>query len=205
MTLSDTYDPFDSLKPETRGWQGQDNRQKGKKGKSWGDNRSGYNRRWKKPWEKPAPPPMPTAHLSLTETILSYLLLKPEVGRGVTLSERVRQAPLPDVDLLHHMLVEINAEPDCTLAYLLGRWHNSIIGEKLAKLASRPTLVAEDLLQKEFSDALHTLEMTALERQIDEALNQARPDPTHLKKLLSEKSSLANQISEERAKLLESD
>lgn len=200
-----TYDPFDSLKPESKsGWQQSGSgKQKGKK-QNWSNkNWSGKNGYGKKPWEKPAPPPMPTAHLSLTETVLGYLIQKPEIGKSIELSERIRQAALPDIDLLDQLLREINAEPDCTLAYLLGRWHNSVIGQKLAKLAARPSLVAEELLIHEFTDALHTLEMTALERQIDEALNQAAPDASLLKTLLREKAELAAQISEKRAGELE--
>jgi hypothetical protein len=146
---------------------------------------------------------MPTAHLSLVETMLSCLLQKPEIGRTIALSDRVRQAPLPDIELLNLLLQEINSEQDCSLAYLLGRWHNSVIGEKLAKLAARPLLVSTEMLRQEFIDALFTLEMTALERQIDEALTQANPDPAQLKALLSEKSSLANIISEKRAQATE--
>lgn len=201
-----TYDPFDSLKTESNtGWQ--KNGKGNYKGKQSGwspQNRARNGWSGKKPWEKPLPPPMPTAHLSLTETILGYLIQKPEIGRNVQLSDRVRQAPLPNVDLLDQLLYEINAEPDCTLAYLLGRWHNSVIGEKLAKLAARPNLVSDDLLQCEFMDALYSLEMTALEGQIDEALNQTTPDASHLKVLLSEKAALATQIAEKRASELDS-
>lgn len=201
-----TYDPFDSLKPESKtGWQQSGTgKQKGKKQRWSKQNWSNGTRYGKKPWEKPAPPPMPTAHLSLTETVLGYLLQKPDIGKTIVLSERVRQAALPNVELLDQLLREINAEPDCTLAYLLGQWHNSVIGQKLAQLASRPSLVPDSLLEAEFADALHSLEMTALERQIDEALSQSTPNADELKELLREKAALAAQILEKRASELES-
>jgi DNA primase len=198
-----TYDPFDALKPTSSHWPGSHKGGKwSKKNQHW-HGKSNGQRYGNKPWEKPAAPPMPTAHLSLVETMLSCLLQKPEIGRTIALSDRVRQAPLPDIELLNLLLQEINSEQDCSLAYLLGRWHNSVIGEKLAKLAARPLLVSTEMLRQEFIDALFTLEMTALERQIDEALTQANPDPAQLKALLSEKSSLANIISEKRAQATE--
>jgi len=153
---------------------------------------------WRKPKDRfqPAPSRPNIDQLSLIDKLICCLLQDLSQGQGICLPQRVVQSNIKGVKLLNQLLKLINNSQDCSLAYLLGRWHNTAEGNHLAQLASQTPTLPTDQMLDEFKDALVSLELQAVEREIDQALNVPNPDASYLKKLLTDKAQLT-QLREE--------
>jgi DNA primase len=157
----------------------------------------------KRPWQKnnarytnstPPPPQIggkqPRA-ISLIDQMMLMLLQQPSLAHNLILSDDVIN--LPSLTMLKQLQQALLDHPEANCAYLLGRWHGTAIGDHLAHLLSRETLITE-VDPTAWPDALQRLEHMLLEQQLENELRKTAPDHQRLKDLLTLKAKLIASI-----------
>lgn len=154
------------------------------------------DRRPKPPWRPgnkaatPAIPPpgsQPRA-LSLTDQMMLMLLQYPALANDLTLEDDVSE--LDSVRPLKQLQATLRDTPNASCAYLLGRWHGTALGDHLAQLISRETLLTETDASA-WPDALAQLQNQLLEQQLEHEMRKSQPDHQRLRTLLARKAQLS--------------
>ncbi|ART80167.1 DNA primase [Oceanisphaera avium] len=76
---------------------------------------------------------------------------------STTDTQEVAMLPLPGIDLLQTLLVQVQAQPSMTTAQLLEHWRDHSSGPALARLAMSDELFAGDLIEQELKDTFAVL------------------------------------------------
>jgi len=113
----------------------------------------------------PRAPVVSNAPLSLTDRGVRLLLQNPQAAVQL---DRTALTPLLEVDgrLLLEVLTLIQENPGLSCQALLGAWHGTPLGERLAELAASEFLTPQQGLQQELQDVIKRLELEALKREI---------------------------------------
>ena len=133
-------------------------------------------------------PTMDKGQLSPLALAISLLLQHPELGGAIDEPERIESLDTQGSEVLQRLCELLADQPDVTTARLLESFRDSPHHEYLEKLAVRPHLIGEEVLELQFMDTLHTL----FDRQ-----KAAR------REALLEKSRLKTLQREEKAELVE--
>jgi DNA primase len=131
-------------------------------------------------------PPQPRA-LSLTDQMMLMMLQHPALAKDLTLEDDVSE--FSSVKLLKQLQTTLLNTPEANCAYLLGRWHGTTMGDHLAQLLSRETLLIESDPDA-WPDALAQLQHQLLEQQLEHEMRKSHPDHQRLRTLLARKAQL---------------
>ena len=97
---------------------------------------------------------------------------------------------------LIELLDFLQKHPNSTIASLVGYWHGTETGNRVAQIAAQEFLLAREHIEDEIQDAilqLKRLHITELiSRQIDEDRQNKTKDGSKLKKLLDLKQEISN-------------
>ncbi len=158
-------------------------------------------KRPKKPWSPGAKPivpilvssgPQPRA-ISLTDHMMMMMLQHPSLAQNLALTDEI--SDVASLDMLKQLQQTLLEHPDANCAYLLGRWHGTPMGDHLAQLLSRETLLTESD-PAAWSDAIEQLQHQLLEQQLNNELRKTQPDHQRLRTLLARKAQLFATTSE---------
>jgi len=141
----------------------------------------------KKPYfqKQPPLPPLPSQQ-NLIDSLLRLLLQQPSLAQQTVLALDAKPR-LQHFELFQETYDQLRSNPDASLAYLMGLWHDQPKGDYLARLAAKEFIVASEQLGLEFSDAIVQLEAIALNEALAQA-GKARPlDKARLQALLEKK------------------
>ena len=105
--------------------------------------------------------------LPLTDRGVRLLLQNPQIATGI---EYDTLAPLLEKDgqLLMEVLGLVKETPSLSTTTLLGAWHGTPLGERLAELAANEFLTPDTGVDLELQDVFKRLEMEALKVEIEE-------------------------------------
>lgn len=147
--------------------------------KSW--QKSG-GRKWR---EQSPPQPLPKFQ-NLIDAMLRLLLQQPELAKTYELTLECKPN-LPGFSLFESVYQQLRSDPEASLAYLMGLWHELPEGEYIAKLAAEEFLVPNHSLDMEFVDGLSQLETLALNEALATAARTKPLDREKLKLLMEKK------------------
>lgn len=151
-------------------------------------NQSRPQQSWKKTWQKREPEP--TAPLpkfqSLVDSMLRLLLQQPELAQHKPLTLEATP-PLKGFDIFEATYQQLRENPEASLAYLMGFWHDQPQGQHLAQLAAAEFLVPNESGHLEFADGLDQLEHLALNQALTQTAKTKPLDKERLQQLLEKK------------------
>lgn len=145
---------------------------------------------------KQDPKPAATPSQRLTEKTIRLILQSPEKAQQISLPQEFSQLPSQSMQTLIELLDFLQKHPNSTIASLVGYWHGTETGNRVAQIAAQEFLLAREHIEDEIQDAilqLKRLHITELiSRQIDEDRQNKTKDGSKLKKLLDLKQEISN-------------
>jgi DNA primase len=127
---------------------------------------------------------------------IRLLLQLPEKAQLIQIPEELRELDLIHTNLLISVLERLQNTPNISTAALLGHWHDTPEGSKLAGLAAQEFLLCNDSAELEISEAVQQLRKLhiaqAIQKQIKTDRENSSKDGAKLKALLELKKQLMN-------------
>lgn len=135
----------------------------------------------------------------LTYKIIRLLLQLPEKAQLIQIPEELRELDLAHTNLLIKVLDCMRDNPNTSMAALLGYWHETPEGSKIAQLAANEFLLCDDGAELEIEEAMLQIRKLyisqAIEKQIANDRQHGSKDGAKLKRLLDIKKQLYQQQS----------
>lgn len=127
---------------------------------------------------------------------IRLLLQLPEKAQLIQIPEELRELNLTHTNLLISVLECLQNTPNISTAALLGHWHDTPEGSKLAGLAAQEFLLCNDSAELEINEAVQLLRKLhiaqAIQKQIMTDRESSSKDGAKLKALLELKKQLMN-------------
>ncbi len=105
---------------------------------------------------------------------LQLLLEQPALATQVGDLEQLARADAPGIGLLMDVLEYFREHPDATAARLLELWREEERGQALVRVAAEPLELGEDVVAREFGDAIAHLAQKGLKARAQALLAEAR-------------------------------
>ncbi|MGH8441389.1 MAG: DNA primase [Nevskiaceae bacterium] len=105
---------------------------------------------------------------------LQLLLEQPALAAQVDNLEQLAQADAPGISLLVAVIEHLRDHPDATAARLLELWREEERGKALARVAVEPLELGEEMVAREFADAIAHLAQKGLKARAQALLAEAR-------------------------------
>ncbi len=133
--------------------------------------------RGQRPIQRQAKPKRRHHTLSLTDWAVRLLLQNPAEARHIA-PETLTELLSPEATLLLELLQLLHENPNLSTPALMGAWHGTELGDRLAELAASEFLTPDTGVSLEFQGLIAKLKIQAIQQKIDAIHRELATNPT---------------------------